>query len=130
MASNGSTNESVMGPKLPSARVHELSQLQCKGVMPRARATSICVEAETTVSHMTMRWGGGGRMKRSPQMKLHWQLRERVQAGRDEGIDALPAVHAVMPSAFARATRTFLDVPVRSSWPLLMSTVFSLQHTV
>ena len=59
MASNGSTNESVMGSKLPSARVHELSQLQCKGVMPRARATSICVEAETTVSHMTMRWGGG-----------------------------------------------------------------------
>jgi hypothetical protein len=37
-----------------------------------------------------------------------------------------PAVHAAMPRAVARATRTFFDVPVRSSWPLLMSTVFSL----
>lgn len=44
----------------PSEQEHELNQLQCSGVTPRASATSICVEAETTVSHMTTRYGGGG----------------------------------------------------------------------
>jgi hypothetical protein len=33
-----------------------------------------------------------------------------------------------MPREVARETRTFFDVPVRSSWPLVMSTVFSLHQ--
>jgi hypothetical protein len=60
MASKGRANVSDITPTLPSAQQQELNQLKCNGVMPRARATSIWVEAETTVSHMTTRCGGSG----------------------------------------------------------------------
>ena len=60
MASNGRTTDSEMTGTLPFEHEQELNQLECIGVMPRASATSICVEADTTVSHMTTRYGGVG----------------------------------------------------------------------